>query len=97
MPAGAVTTTEVHYLVSELSLSARPVRISFDEMRASEFVLDTSEHCGRRTSTAALIGIYARWRLVTLKQFTGGEVATRWRPYEPHRQVEVRPCVIEVR
>ena len=80
--------TEVHYLGSELSLSARLVRIT-DEMRAlAERSPDTSEHRVDEPYRRALTGIYARLA-ATLKQFTGGEAARHAvAPQNPYRQAE---------
>jgi phosphoenolpyruvate carboxylase len=66
--------TEVHYLGSELSLSAMLVDFS-PEMRAlAESSPDTSEHRKDEPYRRALTGIYARLA-ATLKKLTGGDAA----------------------
>jgi len=66
--------TEVHFLGSELSLSARLVDVS-PEMRAlAESSPDTSEHRKDEPYRRALTGIYARLA-ATLKKLTGGDAA----------------------
>lgn len=66
--------TEVHYLGSELSLSAMLVDVS-PEMRAlAESSPDTSEHRKDEPYRRALTGVYARLA-ATLKQLTGGDAA----------------------
>jgi len=66
--------TEVHYLGSELSLSAMLVDFS-PEMRAlAESSPDTSEHRKDEPYRRALTGMYARLA-ATLKDLTGGDAA----------------------
>lgn len=66
--------TEVHYLGSELSLSARLVQVSPEMERLAASSPDTSEHRLDEPYRRALTGIYARLA-ATLKDLTGGEAA----------------------
>ncbi len=66
--------TEVHYLGSELSLSALLVDISADMQALAERSPDTNAHRQDEPYRRALTGIYARLA-ATLKELTGGDAA----------------------
>ena len=66
--------TEVHYLGSELSVSAMLVSCSPEMQRLAERSPDTNEHRLDEPYRRALTGVYARLA-ATLKQLTGGEAA----------------------
>ncbi|WP_442957789.1 phosphoenolpyruvate carboxylase [Polaromonas sp.] len=80
--------TEVHFLGSELSLSAMLVDVS-PEMRAlAESSPDTSEHRKDEPYRRALTGVYARLA-ATLKALTGGDAARHAvAPQNAYRQAE---------
>ena len=80
--------TEVHFLGSELSLSAMLVDFS-PEMRAlAESSPDTSEHRKDEPYRRALTGIYARLA-ATLKKLTGGDAARHAvAPQNPYARAE---------
>jgi phosphoenolpyruvate carboxylase len=66
--------TEVHYLGSELSLSATLVDVSVEMQALAERSPDTSEHRKDEPYRRALTGVYARLA-ATLRDLTGGEAA----------------------
>ena len=66
--------TEVHYLGSELSVSAMLVDTSPEMQALAESSPDTSEHRKDEPYRRALTGIYARLA-ATLKDLSGGEAA----------------------
>ena len=66
--------TKVHFLGSELSMSAALVDVSDAMRRLAEDSPDTSEHRKDEPYRRALTGIYARLA-ATLKALTGGEAA----------------------
>jgi len=66
--------TEVHYLGSELSLSAMLVPFGPEMLALAERSPDTNEHRQDEPYRRALTGIYARLA-ATLTQLTGGEAA----------------------
>ncbi|WP_434034880.1 phosphoenolpyruvate carboxylase [Cupriavidus sp. a3] len=66
--------TEVHYLGSELSLSAALVDVSEEMQSLAEASPDPSEHRRDEPYRRALIGIYARLA-ATLRELTGGVAA----------------------
>jgi phosphoenolpyruvate carboxylase len=66
--------TEVHYLGSELSLSAMLVPFGPDMLALAERSPDTNEHRQDEPYRRALTGIYARLA-ATLKNLTGGDAA----------------------
>jgi len=66
--------TEVHYLGSELSLSAMLVEVSPGMQALAESSPDTNEHRKDEPYRRALTGVYARLA-ATLKELTGGEAA----------------------
>ncbi len=80
--------TDVHFLGSELSLSAMLVDIS-PEMRAlAESSPDTSEHRKDEPYRRALTGVYARLA-ATLKNLTGGDAARHAiAPQNPYARAE---------
>jgi phosphoenolpyruvate carboxylase len=80
--------TEVHFLGSELSLSAMLVDVS-PEMRAlAESSPDTSEHRKDEPYRRALTGMYARLA-ATLKKLTGGDAARHALvPQNPYARAE---------
>jgi phosphoenolpyruvate carboxylase len=66
--------TEVHYLGSELSLSAMLVPVSPEMQALAERSPDTNEHRQDEPYRRALTGMYARLA-ATLKDLTGGDAA----------------------
>jgi phosphoenolpyruvate carboxylase len=66
--------TEVHYLGSELSLSALLVECLPEMQSLAERSPDRNEHRGDEPYRRALIGVYARLA-ATLKDLTGGDAA----------------------
>ena len=66
--------TEVHFLGSELSLSAMLVPFDAEMLALAERSPDTSEHRQDEPYRRALTGIYARLA-ATLKELTGGDAA----------------------
>jgi phosphoenolpyruvate carboxylase len=66
--------TEVHFLGSELSLSAMLVDVSPQMQALAESSPDTSEHRRDEPYRRALTGVYARLA-ATLKSLTGGDAA----------------------
>jgi phosphoenolpyruvate carboxylase len=66
--------TEVHYLGSELSLSAMLVSFPPDMLALAERSPDHNEHRKDEPYRRALVGVYARLA-ATLKSLTGGEAA----------------------
>jgi phosphoenolpyruvate carboxylase len=66
--------TEVHFLGSELSLSAMLVDVSHGMRALAESSPDTSDHRKDEPYRRALTGIYARLA-ATLKKLTGGDAA----------------------
>ena len=66
--------TEVHFLGSELSLSAMLVAVNPAMQQLADLSPDTSEHRQDEPYRKALTGVYARLA-ATLKSLTGGEAA----------------------
>ncbi|WP_300707821.1 phosphoenolpyruvate carboxylase [Limnohabitans sp.] len=80
--------TEVHYLGSELSLSAMLVPFGPDMLALAERSPDTNEHRQDEPYRRALTGIYARLA-ATLKTLTGGEAARHAvAPQNPYASAE---------
>jgi phosphoenolpyruvate carboxylase len=80
--------TEVHYLGSELSLSAMLVEVTPQMQALAERSPDTNEHRQDEPYRRALTGIYARLA-ATLKQLTGGEAARHAvAPQNPYPRAE---------
>ncbi len=77
--------TEVHYLGSELSVSAMLVGCSAPMQALAERSPDTNEHRRDEPYRRALTGVYARLA-ATLKELTGGEAARHAvAPQNPYR------------
>ena len=80
--------TEVHYLGSELSLSALLVDVSPEMQILAKSSPDTNEHRQDEPYRRALTGIYARLA-ATLKTLTGGEAARHAvAPQNPYPRAE---------
>ena len=80
--------TEVHYLGSELSLSALLVDVSPEMQALAKSSPDTNEHRQDEPYRRALTGIYARLA-ATLKTLTGGEAARHAvAPQNPYPRAE---------
>ncbi|WP_137896790.1 phosphoenolpyruvate carboxylase, partial [Ramlibacter sp. 2FC] len=80
--------TEVHFLGSELSLSAMLVQVSPDMQALAERSPDRNEHRQDEPYRRALTGIYARLA-ATLKELTGGEAARHAvAPQNPYDRAE---------
>ena len=80
--------TEVHYLGSELSLSAMLVDFGPDMLALAAQSPDTNAHRMDEPYRRALTGIYARLA-ATLQQLTGGEAAPHAvAPQNPYHQAE---------
>jgi phosphoenolpyruvate carboxylase len=80
--------TEVHFLGSELSLSAMLIDVSPGMRALAESSPDTSEHRKDEPYRRALTGIYARLA-ATLKKLTGGDAARHAvAPQNPYARAE---------
>ena len=80
--------TEVHYLGSELSLSAMLVPFGPEMLALAERSPDTNEHRQDEPYRRALTGIYARLA-ATLKNLTGGDAARHAvAPQNPYASAE---------
>lgn len=80
--------TEVHYLGSELSLSATLVDVSVEMQALAERSPDRNEHRLDEPYRRALTGVYARLA-ATLHDLTGGEAARHAiAPQNPYLQAE---------
>ncbi|BEP63032.1 phosphoenolpyruvate carboxylase [Variovorax sp. V213] len=80
--------TEVHYLGSELSLSATLVDVSVEMQALAERSPDTSEHRKDEPYRRALTGVYARLA-ATLRDLAGGEAARHAvPPQNPYTRAE---------
>ena len=80
--------TEVHYLGSELSLSAMLVPVGPDMQALAERSPDTNEHRQDEPYRRALTGMYARLA-ATLKALTGGDAARHAvAPQNPYASAE---------
>jgi phosphoenolpyruvate carboxylase len=80
--------TEVHFLGSELSVSAMLVQVSPAMQALAESSPDTNEHRVDEPYRRALTGIYARLA-ATLKELTGGDAARHAvAPQNPYRQAD---------
>jgi len=80
--------TEVHYLGSELSLSAMLVPFGPEMLALAERSPDTNEHRQDEPYRRALTGIYARLA-ATLKNLTGGDAARHAvAPQNPYTSAE---------
>ena len=80
--------TDVHYLGSELSLSAMLVDVSTEMRALAESSPDTSEHRKDEPYRRALTGVYARLA-ATLKKLTGGDAARHAvAPQNPYARAE---------
>jgi len=80
--------TEVHFLGSELSVSAMLVKVSPAMQALAESSPDTNEHRVDEPYRRALTGIYARLA-ATLKELTGGDAARHAvAPQNPYAKAE---------
>ncbi|VTU39914.1 Phosphoenolpyruvate carboxylase [Variovorax sp. PBS-H4] len=80
--------TEVHYLGSELSLSATLVDVSVEMQALAERSPDHNEHRQDEPYRRALTGIYSRLA-ATLRELTGGEAARHAvAPQNPYQRAE---------
>ena len=80
--------TEIHWLGSELSQSARLVTITHAMRALAERSPDTNEHRQDEPYRRALASMYARLA-ATLKEFTGGDAARHaLAPQNPYRSAE---------
>jgi phosphoenolpyruvate carboxylase len=80
--------TEVHYLGSELSLSAMLVEVTPAMQALAERSPDTNQHRQDEPYRRALTGIYSRLA-ATLKALTGGDAARHAvAPQDPYRQAD---------
>jgi phosphoenolpyruvate carboxylase len=90
--------TEVHFLGSELSLSAMLVPFGPEMQALAERSPDTNEHRQDEPYRRALTGVYARLA-ATLKHLTGGEAARHavapQNPYASAEDLLVDLCTIE--
>jgi phosphoenolpyruvate carboxylase len=80
--------TELHYLGSELSMSAMLIDITPDMQALAECSPDTNAHRQDEPYRRALTGMYARLA-ATLKELTGGDAARHAvSPQNPYRSAE---------